>query len=87
MGKLRCSLCRKSEEEVEKLVAGPRVCICEECVALADQIMKGDIDRAESSVERPTSTLGRIVARIRNLLGGDAQRVQTELWPEARANW
>ena len=37
--KLRCSFCKKNENEVSKLVAGPRVYICDACVAIASQIM------------------------------------------------
>jgi ATP-dependent Clp protease ATP-binding subunit ClpX len=29
---LKCSFCRKTEDEVSKLVAGPDVYICDECV-------------------------------------------------------
>ena len=36
---LRCSFCQKSENEVEKLVAGPQVYICNECVAIAARLM------------------------------------------------
>jgi ATP-dependent Clp protease ATP-binding subunit ClpX len=32
--RLRCNFCGKSQDEVEKLVAGPRVYICNECVDL-----------------------------------------------------
>ncbi|OSC37662.1 ClpX C4-type zinc finger protein [Mycobacterium decipiens] len=35
-----CSFCGKSNTEVDKLVAGPGVQICNECVAIADRIMK-----------------------------------------------
>jgi ATP-dependent Clp protease ATP-binding subunit ClpX len=38
--RLRCSFCGKNEDEVSKLVAGPRVYICDECAALANQIMQ-----------------------------------------------
>jgi hypothetical protein len=38
--RLRCSFCRKSEDQVSKLVAGPRVYICDECVAVATRIMQ-----------------------------------------------
>ena len=37
---LRCSFCRKNESAVAKLVAGPRVYICDECVAIASRIME-----------------------------------------------
>lgn len=38
--KLRCSFCGKSEDEVSKLVAGPKAYICDECVAIAVRIMR-----------------------------------------------
>jgi hypothetical protein len=36
---LKCSFCQKSEAEIEKLVAGPNVYICNECVAAAARLM------------------------------------------------
>ena len=39
---LRCSFCGKTQDEVKKLVAGPTVYICNECVALCDDILKGE---------------------------------------------
>jgi ClpX C4-type zinc finger len=40
---LRCSFCRKRESEVAKLVAGPRVYICDQCVILVKRIMESDL--------------------------------------------
>jgi len=40
--RLRCSFCRKNDSEVLKLVAGPRVYICNECVAIASRMMADD---------------------------------------------
>lgn len=37
--KLRCSFCGKSEDDVEKLIAGPTVFICNECVDLCHGII------------------------------------------------
>jgi ATP-dependent protease Clp ATPase subunit len=37
---LRCSFCGKNENEVEKLVAGPKVYICNACVRIATDIME-----------------------------------------------
>jgi ATP-dependent Clp protease ATP-binding subunit ClpX len=37
--KLRCSFCRRTEAEVKKLVAGPRVYICDTCAHEAVRIM------------------------------------------------
>lgn len=36
---LVCSFCLKPESEVATLIAGPGVCICDECVALCQQVM------------------------------------------------
>ena len=35
----RCSFCYKAEDEVEKMIAGPGVCICSECVELCRDIL------------------------------------------------
>lgn len=40
---LRCSFCGKSEAEVNRLIAGPGVFICNECVSLCDEILSEDI--------------------------------------------
>jgi hypothetical protein len=37
---IRCSFCGKAHTDVEKVVAGPGVYICNECVALADAIIE-----------------------------------------------
>ena len=36
---LQCSFCKKTADQVEKLVAGPDVYICNECVAIASRLM------------------------------------------------
>lgn len=38
-GNYRCSFCAKSQEEVKKLIAGPTVYICDECIELCNEIM------------------------------------------------
>jgi ATP-dependent Clp protease ATP-binding subunit ClpX len=37
---MRCSFCNKAQSEVRKLVAGPTVFICNECVGVAGDIMR-----------------------------------------------
>lgn len=37
---LYCSFCGKSQNEVQKLIAGPSVYICDECVALCNDIIE-----------------------------------------------
>ena len=41
-GLLRCSFCNKSQNKVRKLIAGPSVFICDECVAVCQEIIADD---------------------------------------------
>ncbi len=41
---LRCSFCGKSQEQVRRLIAGPNVYICDECIELCDEIIKEEVD-------------------------------------------
>ena len=52
--KLFCSFCGKNQSEVKKLIAGPSVYICDECVSLCNDIIKEDLAEAnqESSEEK-----------------------------------
>jgi ATP-dependent Clp protease ATP-binding subunit ClpX len=40
---LFCSFCGKNQSEVKKLIAGPSVYICDECVSLCNDIIKEDL--------------------------------------------
>ncbi|MBM4388266.1 MAG: ATP-dependent Clp protease ATP-binding subunit ClpX [Deltaproteobacteria bacterium] len=42
---LYCSFCGKSQHQVKKLIAGPTVYICDECVGLCNDIMAEEIER------------------------------------------
>jgi len=46
---LYCSFCGKSQHEVKKLIAGPSVYICNECVDLCDDIIKEEIAEITSA--------------------------------------
>ena len=37
--RLKCSFCGKSQDQVKKLIAGPEVYICDECVELCNEIL------------------------------------------------
>lgn len=39
-GPLRCSFCGKTQEEVKKIIAGPKVYICDECIELCNDIIE-----------------------------------------------
>jgi ATP-dependent Clp protease ATP-binding subunit ClpX len=50
----RCSFCGKTEDQVKKLVAGAKALICNDCVAIADRIMKETPDEP-GAAPKPTS--------------------------------
>ena len=45
---LYCSFCGKSQHEVRKLIAGPSVFICDECVDLCNDIIREEVQEAEN---------------------------------------
>ncbi|MBA4349214.1 MAG: ATP-dependent Clp protease ATP-binding subunit ClpX [Thermodesulfovibrio sp.] len=49
---LRCSFCGKGQDEVKKLIAGPMVYICDECVGLCDEIIEEEFSPAEKEPSR-----------------------------------
>ena len=51
---LYCSFCGKSQNEVRKLIAGPSVFICDECVDLCNDIIREEIQEA-AAPKRPIS--------------------------------
>ncbi len=53
--KLKCSFCGKSQEQVRKLVAGPGVYICDECIELCNEIIEEEL-YGESEPSGPRST-------------------------------
>jgi ATP-dependent Clp protease ATP-binding subunit ClpX len=58
---LYCSFCGKSQHEVRKLIAGPSVFICDECVELCNDIIREELEEkaqsARSSLPRPKEIL------------------------------
>jgi ATP-dependent Clp protease ATP-binding subunit ClpX len=48
---LRCSFCNKSQNDVKKLIAGPTVFICDECVDVCNEIITDDITQEASSIK------------------------------------
>ena len=56
---LSCSFCGKSQKEVRKLIAGPTVYICDECIGLCNDIIAEEIEKddqpfGQSSVPKPS---------------------------------
>ena len=40
---LKCSFCGKSQKQVKKLIAGPNVYICDECIELCNEIIEEEL--------------------------------------------
>lgn len=56
---VRCSFCGKSQDEVEKLIAGPGVCICDECIELCMEIVEegAPSNRSKKKAAKPNRPL------------------------------
>jgi ATP-dependent Clp protease ATP-binding subunit ClpX len=52
---LLCSFCGKSQDEVKKLIAGPSVYICDECIQLCNEIIAEDYGHDLETRRRPAA--------------------------------
>ncbi len=52
---LKCSFCGKSQEQVRKLIAGPGVYICDECVDLCNEILDEELFDSSATVPQPSA--------------------------------
>jgi len=50
---LNCCFCGKNQDQVRKLIAGPSVFICDECVDLCNEILEKESERETSAGEPP----------------------------------
>lgn len=67
---LRCSFCLKSQYQVRKLVAGPEVHICDECVRAASRIMseRGSPPSGGSLWRRVNDWIRGFISEFRSLV-------------------
>ena len=61
---LYCSFCGKSQDEVRKLIAGPSVYICDECVELCNDILREELQDTGESAHRKLPTPHEIRATL-----------------------
>lgn len=84
--KLKCSFCGKTQDQVKKLIAGPEVFICDECVELCNEILdeeffeskeKSSIESSDKSEEKPIPKPHEIKAYLDEYIIGqdDAKKV------------
>ncbi|MEQ1657749.1 MAG: ClpX C4-type zinc finger protein, partial [Hylemonella sp.] len=48
---LYCSFCGKSQHEVKKLIAGPSVFVCDECIELCNEIIRDELPASTESTD------------------------------------
>lgn len=74
---LYCSFCGKSQHDVKKLIAGPTVFICDECVALCATIVVAEEKHALWFIarERPLDSKAMIKEIVRELREEAAEQV------------
>jgi ClpX C4-type zinc finger len=51
-----CSFCLKTQDQVRKLIAGPNVYICDECIDLCDDVIERECEAEEGPGDPPTQT-------------------------------
>ena len=65
---LYCSFCGKSQHEVRKLIAGPSVFICDECVELCNDIIREEVEeKPASAVQTKLPAPKEILTNIRSI--------------------
>ncbi len=77
---LKCSFCGKSQEQVRKLIAGPGVYICDECVELCNEILDEELVDAPSAVTSATSR----PEEVRNKRNNNRERLSFSQIPKPR---
>ncbi len=60
-GDLSCSFCGKGQQDVRKLIAGPNVCICDECIGLCGDIVAGDAPPDPPRAEDVLTAAARLI--------------------------
>lgn len=85
--RLKCSFCGKTQDQVKKLIAGPEVYICDECVELCNEILDEEFfegkekdaksDKSEEAEEKPIPKPAEIKAHLDQHIVGqdDAKKV------------
>lgn len=85
--RLKCSFCGKTQDQVKKLIAGPEVYICDECVELCNEILdeeffegkdkEGKADKSKTTEDKPIPKPAEIKSHLDQHIVGqdDAKKV------------
>src|SRR5512137_1559174 len=65
---LYCSFCGKSQHEVKKLIAGPSVFICDECIELCNDIIRDEVPPAEGQASKAAKSDLPVPSEIKSIL-------------------
>jgi ATP-dependent Clp protease ATP-binding subunit ClpX len=74
---LRCSFCGKSKDSVRKFISGPSVYICNECIALCNEILAEDEEREVSEAITQVPTPSEIKAVLDQYVIGQERAKKT----------
>ncbi|USS90938.1 ATP-dependent Clp protease ATP-binding subunit ClpX [Fructilactobacillus carniphilus] len=75
---VRCSFCGKTQDQVKKIVAGPGVYICNECIDLCEQIISDELrEQGGSAAEIKVLTPEEIVKRLDDYVIGQTEAKKT----------
>ncbi len=70
---LYCSFCGKSQHEVKKLIAGPSVYVCDECVELCNDIIREEVKETTEETESKLPTPKEILAYLDDYVIGQGR--------------
>lgn len=74
---LRCSFCGKSRDQVRKLIAGPTVYICDECVGLCNDIISEEWQEAKEEISAKLRKPAEIKQHLNHYLIGQERAKKT----------
>ncbi|KAA9394035.1 ATP-dependent Clp protease ATP-binding subunit ClpX [Kocuria coralli] len=67
---LKCSFCGKSQKQVRKLIAGPGVYICDECIELCNEIIEEELTEVEAAEDTGLPTPREIFEHLQQYVVG-----------------
>lgn len=76
-GTITCSFCGKTQDQVKKIVAGPGVYICNECIDLCKEIIDEDVSRESAEEFSDIPTPAEIVNKLNEYVIGQTEAKRT----------